>query len=323
MATTASLLPALAPFAWPPQLQLAVAAWLTEVGQDSVLTRRDYESTLSRFVIHLQLADLTLHAPAGQVKIAAERFAAERFDAKGNVSAVTRNKRLSVLSSFYRYAITSELLPPPNPIDLIKRPKRKPYARARALDVGTVKQRIAAIDRSELVGLRDYALLTVALTTGRRLRELAGLRCRHVQQLSDESVQLTWERTKGGGMMYDTLPLATTRALLAYLDQLYESQRAGVSDNAPVWVSVSNYHRGGALSISAIADICEQRLGTSKVHQLRHTFAHLMEDKGAKVSEIQQRLGHASAATTSIYLQALRSDENRLGEAVAEALGVE
>lgn len=323
MSDIAPLLSCASPSAWPPQLQLAVAAWLTEVGQDSALTRRDYESTLGRFVIHLQLADLTLHAPAGQVKIAAERFAAERFDAKGNVSAVTRNKRLSVLSSFYRYAITSELLPPPNPIDLIKRPKRKPYARARALDVGTVKQRIAAIDRSEFVGMRDYAMLTVALTTGRRLRELAGLRCGHVQQLSDGSVQLTWERTKGGGVMYDTLPLTTTRPLLAYLDQLYGALRAAVPDDAPVWVSVSNYHRGGALSISAIADICEQRLGTSKVHQLRHTFAHIMEDKGAKVSEIQQRLGHASVATTSIYLQALRSDENRLAEAVADALGVE
>ena len=55
----------------------------------------------------------------------------------------------------------------------------------------------------------------------------------------------------------------------------------------------------------------EKRIGTSKVHQLRHTFARMLEDAGAKITVIQQRLGHASAATTSIYLQALRADTDR------------
>lgn len=311
--TTAPLPPT-----WPHALQLAVAAWLAEAQQGSPLTRRDYESALVRFVAALEGAGLTLASSAGLVKIAAERWSAG-----GDVSTTTRNKRLSVLSSFYRYAITSELLPPPNPIDLIKRPRRKPYARARALEVGVVKRKLAAINRGDLAGLRDYALLSVALTTGRRLSELAGLRWQHIHLLSDGRAQLTWARTKGGDVMYDTLPLATTRALTAYLQKLYGPQLGHLPPEAPIWVSVSNNGRGGAISISAIADVCERRLGTSKVHQLRHTFAQLMEEKGAKVSEIQRRLGHASAATTSIYLQALRSDENRLGEVIAEALGVE
>ena len=38
---------------------------------------------------------------------------------------------------------------------------------------------------------------------------------------------------------------------------------------------------------------------------------------------IQQRLGHASAATTSIYLQALRADENLYAEDLVRVLGVE
>ena len=45
-------------------------------------------------------------------------------------------------------------------------------------------------------------------------------------------------------------------------------------------------------------------------HALRHTFAHAMEEAGAKVSEIQSRLGHSSLATTGRYLAQLASEKN-------------
>jgi integrase len=47
-----------------------------------------------------------------------------------------------------------------------------------------------------------------------------------------------------------------------------------------------------------------------------------MEDAGAKISEIQARLGHSSLATTGRYLAALRSAENPQAEKVAEMLGL-
>jgi site-specific recombinase XerD len=62
---------------------------------------------------------------------------------------------------------------------------------------------------------------------------------------------------------------------------------------------------------------------TTKVHTLRHTFARAMEEAGARVTEIQQRLGHNDLSTTGRYLEALASAKNSHGEAVAEALGVE
>src|SRR5262249_35900980 len=67
---------------------------------------------------------------------------------------------------------------------------------------------------------------------------------------------------------------------------------------------------GHPLSVSAIADICATRLGTSKVHALRHTFARGLEDAGAKVSQIQAFLGHADLGTTGRYLARLTPEEN-------------
>jgi site-specific recombinase XerD len=80
----------------------------------------------------------------------------------------------------------------------------------------------------------------------------------------------------------------------------------------PVWISLArrNATFGHPLSIRAIALISEQRLGTSKVHTLRHTFARGLEDAGAKVSEIQARLGHADLGTTGRYLAQLHAGEN-------------
>jgi integrase len=307
-----------APAPSPVKQDLALAAWLDE-HRARPLTHSAYDAEMQRFRAELQRVGLDLDGDYGLVALVAQAYAAA-----GDVGAVTHNKRLSIVSSFYKYAIKHTLLAPPNPIDLVKRRKRAPYARAQALDVGDVRARLAAIDRASVAGLRDYALLSVALATGRRLRELAGLRRAHIEGLSDGRVKLTWLHTKGkDDPLYDTLPTTLTRALLGYLHGHYGAGLSELPPDAPIWVSLSNNSRGHALSISAIADVCERRIGTSKVHRLRHTFARMLEDAGARVSEIQQRLGHASAATTSIYLQALRADENPYAEELVRVLGVE
>ncbi len=111
-----------------------------------------------------------------------------------------------------------------------------------------------------------------------------------------------------------------------YLHALYGDAvlQEGSSPDAPVWVSSSrNGSRGQALGIQSIADICERRLGTSKVHALRHTFARAMEDSGAKVSEIQARLGHDSLATTGRYLAALHRADNPHADRLVSLFGLD
>lgn len=88
-------------------------------------------------------------------------------------------------------------------------------------------------------------------------------------------------------------------------------------------VSVSSHNAGQPITPQAIADSCRQRLGVSKVHTLRHTFARTMEQQGAPISEIQRRLGHKNIATTSLYLQALGCEENPFAVELKQLLGVE
>jgi len=153
------------------------------------------------------------------------------------------------------------------------------------------------------------------------LSELAGVRYRDMS-LSGERMTILWRRCKGGKTMSDTLPPAVSRAVGEYLHALYGDAllEEGIASDAPVWVSCS---RGQALGIQSIADICEKRLGTSKVHALRHTFARAMEDAGAKISEIQARLGHDSLATTGRYLAALHHADNPHADRLVALFGLD
>jgi integrase/recombinase XerC len=199
----------------------------------------------------------------------------------------------------------------------VERARVQPYADSQALDSAEVKRRLAAIDRDTLTGRRDYALLLVALTTGRRRAELAALRWRDVW-LSGQTVRLTWRRCKGGKTLHDTLAPHVATAFRAWLTAFYGEKLAKLSADSPVWVSLAtNRHGtklpayGKPLAADGITYIVRQRLGTTRVHALRHTFAQTMQqDAGADVRAVQKRLGHRNLNTTQTYLDALESADN-------------
>lgn len=297
--------------------ELAIAAWLSEKSSlsHSAETQRAYSAMIAKFRLALQQANLDLDSPYHQVSLVAQAFAGA-----GKPKAATYNRRLAVLSSFYDHAIKHGLIAPQNPIELVARRRTQAYRGAKALDMTHIQQALAAIDRRYLQGQRDYALLSVALITGRRVSELAKLRLADIEQAEHKAFRLTW-RTKGDELHHDILPARISQALDLYLGQLYDNWPEQ-DPQAAVWASTSKHNRGQPISSQAIADICQKRLGISKVHRLRHTFAHNMEQHGAKLSEIQRKLGHKNIATTSLYLQVLASDENPYAEAIEQSIGI-
>jgi site-specific recombinase XerD len=300
----------------PAPLDLAQAAWLDAcfARSESESTRRAYAATLSAFRAMLQRVSLDLDSEPRLIALVAQQFASRRHPA-----AATHNARLACLSSFYAYAVRLDLLPS-NPISHAARRPLQAYASARSLEADQVRTQLASIDRTTLAGCRDVALLAIALTTGRRAAELAGLHRGDVQ-IAGDVVTLTWRRTKGGGRASDILDRAVGLALIAYLHRLHGPQWRALPASAAVW-RATRQRSTQPLSTRAIARICLRRLGTERVHALRHTFARELEAAGAPVSAIQARLGHASLATTGRYLAALRSAENPWAAALARRFGL-
>ena len=319
-----------------------VRAWLHAKASRSEETHRAYEHTVTDFRHFLAPLDLDAADPRrvreriasssgvdgtaqreDGAELVAERsedaavaiaLAAQSWAARDAPAPTTHNRRLAVISSFYSYCLRQGLLRGPHPLQRVERRRVQDYAHARALDRAELATHLAAIPRGTPEGQRDYALLLLALHTGRRAAELAALRCGDLR-ISARAIVVHWPFLKGGKTLDDALPLhgehrAPATALRQWLRTCYGS--GPYLAEAPVWPSSSrNDSRGKGISPRSIANLCEKWLGMSQVHALRHTFAKAMEEAGATGSEIQARLGHTSLAVTGRYLARLSQSENR------------
>jgi site-specific recombinase XerD len=284
-------------------LEQCIGGWLHEKQgrSDSSKTYRAYKENLEQFRAILRASGLDLDGPASAIAPLAQGWAASSRRAT-SVSSNTYNQRLASLSSFYGYAIKHDVLAS-NPITRVARRTVRKLHAARPIAGPDVKHGLAQIDRNELAGLRDLALLSVALATGRRGSELAGMRYGHLHKHDNGTCTVIWPRCKGNKQMIDELPEKTTRVLYDYLYAAYGSALGALAATAPIWLSFSHHNERQAISIKTVQRICDARLGTPKSHALRHTWAVTMHKKGAKLADIGKGLGHSNLKTTSDYME--------------------
>lgn len=298
----------------------ATAAWIhsKSTRSGSQRTERAYRDTLTRFRYALQNVGLDLDSDPARVADVVQVFCSQSWGNGEEVSAGTFNQRAAIISSFYQFAHKRRLLSGENPVDLVERRPSNDYDSAHALEPAEVADALAAIDRTTLAGKRDYALLATALYTGRRLSELLNMTWGDISW-SNGLATVTFPRAKGAKKMIDQLPASISRAILEWTEAAHKSP----TGDTYLWVSVSNNSFGRKLSKTGASQIVSRHLGTTKFHTTRHTMASAMEQTGAPVSEIQQRLGHSNLATTSRYLQSLKRAQNQYGGALASLLGIE
>ena len=244
----------------PTPLDLAIAGWL-DAHTRSARTRAAYDDTITQFREELRRIGADLDSDVRTLAMVAQRFA--RFSGNPNkerASASTGNVRLAILSSFYRYALDRYLLAPMddaghvlNPLKIVAREKVEAYQGIHWLEPDEAKAALHKIDRSTPLGRRDYALLVVLLSTGRRLSEVASLQWQHVA-IRGQRVTLTFEHCKGDKTMRDTLSLANSKALLTWLHGYYGHELNRLDKHAPLWVTLSrnSQQRGQPLGIQGV-----------------------------------------------------------------------
>lgn len=303
-------------------IEQVIAAWLdAKVNRSgSEKTKRAYEDTLNQFRALLLSTGLDMFADdTALVSLAIQGFAGRSATGK-EISGATFNQRCAILSSFYEYAIKRGATKG-NPVKLVERHNATAKDAAMFLPSSTVKNGLLSIDRNTVSGLRDYALLSLALATGRRAMELAHLTWNDVR-IQGDKLLITFTRCKGNKQMSDEIKPKTRKALEAYLQAFYGAKLGTLDNTAPVFVSLSKNNYGGFMSVQAISDICKKHLDTSKVHATRHTFAIAMEEAGAKLSDIGARLGHSDLKTTSKYMERLHSAENAYADELENMFGI-
>lgn len=189
----------------------------------------------------------------------------------------------------------------------------------------TVKQAnalIAAPGTSTLVGLRDTALIALALATGLREMELCGL---DVSDLRCEfGGALALSVRMGKGAKSRLIPYGAMGGCLAAVDAWLTA--AGITSGAVfrAFYKGSKRTRPTRLSVRAVQDILNKypvKSGKGEImvnpHDLRRTYARRLFDSGMDIVAIQQNLGHADVKTTLGYIGILDSDQRQPGAVFA------
>jgi site-specific recombinase XerD len=185
----------------------------------------------------------------------------------------------------------------------------------RRLSVMEVQFLRAAVDTSNVRGLRDLAILDVMLFAGLRRQEVAQLSLSDFRQ--DEGRWVIHLTGKGGKVR----KVGVHRELFASLSAWLEVYGHGLGDPVPAFCSI---RRGGHLqehgvtsqSVSDMVARYGHKAGLSSLtgegrltpHDARRTFARRLLDCGATLPAIQRLLGHSSVETTILYV-GLREDE--------------
>ncbi|NOR56321.1 MAG: tyrosine-type recombinase/integrase [Sulfurovum sp.] len=192
----------------------------------------------------------------------------------------TLNRKLSSINAFFAFCHKHDFTHEKIKIPMAKVPRNLP----KYVSNEEILDGINLIDRSNLIGLRDYALILFLYASGCRISEALSV------QRSD--IVDGWLKIRfAKGEKERVVPLApvATQAL-----ELYLSEQSMASPY--LWLN----YRGEQLSRVSAFKIVKKYLGISP-HVLRHSFATSLIVGGADLRVVQELLGHASLETTQIY----------------------
>jgi site-specific recombinase XerD len=246
-----------------------------------------------------QLADLhAFVAPLGAEEITPShcRRYQEHLSERGN-SGSTRQVSLSAMRSFFGWCVV-EGIREDNPAILLKWPKRDDPP-SRKLDTDTLdilRSRLNEPDGLDAIEhrawRRNVRCIVLMLHAGLRITEATDLRWPDVD----------WRRSmltvigKGGKKRY--IPI--NRTLAAELRNVPEIEQQGAVIPTAAGKPFASYK---TLARSVFERWVYRTLDIHiTAHQLRHSFALRMLEKGADVRRIQVALGHSSLETTQMYL---------------------
>lgn len=243
----------------------------------------------------------------------------EELKASGH-KPTTITSYLSAIRLFFSWTQQENLYP--NIAEHLKGAKVDRAHKKDYLTSGQVKAVINGIERDTLLGLRDYAMLTLMTTGGLRDIEVARADIADLRTAGDSTALYIQGKGREEKTEYVKISAPVEAAIRAYL-----KERGQTEETDPLFISLSNNSRGKRLTTRSISGIVKSRLKAAGYdsprltsHSLRHTAVTLSLLAGKDITEVQQFARHANIATTLIYSHHLDRAKNTCGEAITDAI---
>jgi integrase/recombinase XerC len=213
---------------------------------------------------------------------------------KQGISKRTIARRLSALRAFFLFCVRHKQIPN-SPLDDIETPKLEKKL-PQSLAYEQVLHLFNQPDITTLLGLRDRAILELFYSSALRLSELASL---NIADLQTAELLL---KIRGKGKKERLVPITACAA--SWISQYLRHPERPC--HHPTEAIFLNCH-SGRLSTRSIDRLFAKYLQASGLaahitpHTIRHTIATHWLENGLDLKTIQLLLGHATAATTTIY----------------------
>jgi len=241
----------------------------------------------------------------------------------------TINRRISSLSSFYKYlgGAAAELRLPvtvsnPAHAQFIARSSTDPREETHHLSATRARQFLAMVEGDKLLDYRDRAILKTFLYTGARLGTICRLKVSDFHQDGDEYTLRLHE--KGNKRRIIGIHYTAGQAIQEYMEKagltggpLFRPRRNSRSevlanrgmDEVTLWRVVLVYLKRlpGAMTEVQLPDGSMELRCVYTPHSLRATTATLLLDAGEDITKVQALLGHRHITTTQIYDKRRRS----------------
>lgn len=240
---------------------------------------------------------------------------------KKRLKAASVQKHIVVIKNYYRWAYVNGH--GANITEGVKGMKIESSFKREALSVLEAKRLLKKAgqhSQKNIQGLRNYALISLLLTTGLRTIEIERSDVIDIDYIEDTYVLYVMGKGKDDKDDYVKLSPEVYQIIIDYL-------AARTDDFKPLFINHHPKNRGTKIKTRTIRTIVKELLRQIGIdspkysaHSLRHTTATLSLKEGAGIQSTQHLLRHKDPATTQIYIHKMNRRKENYEKKISDTL---